>query len=52
MNEVLKSPETQAHFGKVSLTAAGGTPAEAKAFFQKETEVWGKVIKDANIPAN
>ena len=51
-NEVLKSPETQAHFGKISLTAAGGTPAEAKAFFQKETEVWGKVIKDANIPAN
>ncbi len=51
-NEVLKGPEVQAHFGKLGLTAAGGTPAEAKAFFKKETEVWGKVIKDAHVPAN
>ena len=52
VNDVLKSPATQEHFSKVSLTAAGGTPAETKAFFQKETEVWGKVIKEANIPAH
>ena len=52
VNDVLGSPSTQELFNKVSLTAAGGTPAEAKAFFKKETEVWGKVIKDANSPAN
>jgi tripartite-type tricarboxylate transporter receptor subunit TctC len=51
-NEVLKSPQVQDHFAKVNLTAAGGTPAEAKAFVKKETEVWGKVIKAANIPAH
>ena len=52
VNEVLKGPEATAHFSKINLTAAGGTPAEAKAFLTKETAVWGKVIKDANVPAN
>ena len=52
VNEVLKSPEVLTHFSKVNLHAAGGSPAEAKAFIQKETVVWGKVIKDANVPAH
>jgi tripartite-type tricarboxylate transporter receptor subunit TctC len=52
VNDVLKSPETQAHFARVNLHAAGGTPAEAKAFITKETQVWGEVIKEANVPAN
>jgi tripartite-type tricarboxylate transporter receptor subunit TctC len=50
--ETLKSPEVQDVFGKLTLQAAGGTPAEAKAFITKETEVWGKVIKDANVEAH
>jgi len=52
VNEALRSPEAQAHFSKINLTAAGGSPTEAKAFITKETAVWGKVIKDANVPAN
>ncbi|MBI2715447.1 MAG: tripartite tricarboxylate transporter substrate binding protein [Rhizobiales bacterium] len=52
VNEVLKSPETLAHFGKINLHAAGGSPAEAKAFIKKETVVWGNVIKEAHVPAN
>ena len=52
VNEVLNSPEVQAHFSKISLTAAGGTSAEARTFIAKETAVWGKVIKDANVPSN
>ena len=52
INEVLKSPEAQAHFGKLNLHAAGGTPAEAKAFITKETQVWGEVIKEAHVPAH
>ena len=52
VNEVLKSPEVLAHFSKVNLHAAGGSPAEAKAFIKKETVVWGKVIKEANVPAH
>ena len=52
INDVLNSPEVQAHFAKLNLHAAGGTPAEAKAFLKKETQVWGDVIKQAQIPAH
>jgi tripartite-type tricarboxylate transporter receptor subunit TctC len=52
INEVLKSPEVQAHFAAINLQAVGGTPAEAAAFIKKETKVWGGVIKEANVPAN
>ena len=51
VNEVLQSPEAQDHFAKINLHAAGGSPAEAAAFIKKETEVWGGVIKDANVEA-
>ncbi len=52
VNAALMSPEAQAHFAKVNLHAAGGTTAEAKAFIQKETVVWGNVIKEAKVPAH
>src|SRR5450830_1298480 len=52
INDVLNSPEAQAHFAKINLHAAGGTPAEAKAFLKKETQVWGEVIKQAQVPAH
>jgi tripartite-type tricarboxylate transporter receptor subunit TctC len=42
----------QKHFARSNLQAVGGTPAEAKAFIQKETVLWGKVIKDAKVPAH
>jgi len=49
INEVLNSPEAQEHFGKINLTAAGDTPAEAAAFIKRETDVWGGVIKTAGV---
>jgi tripartite-type tricarboxylate transporter receptor subunit TctC len=52
VNEVLQSSQAQDHFAKINLRAAGGSPAEAAAFIKKETEVWGGVIKDANVEAN
>jgi tripartite-type tricarboxylate transporter receptor subunit TctC len=52
INEVLQAPEVQAHFAKLNLHAAGGTPAEAAAFIKKETKVWGDVIKEAHVPAH
>jgi tripartite-type tricarboxylate transporter receptor subunit TctC len=52
INDVLNSPEAQAHFAKINLHAAGGTPAEAKAFLKKERQVWGEVIKQAQILAH
>jgi len=52
INDVLKGPEAQAHFAKINLHAAGGSPAETAAFIKKETQVWGDVIKEAHVPAN
>jgi tripartite-type tricarboxylate transporter receptor subunit TctC len=52
VNEILKSPAVQDHFAKINLQAAGGSPAEAKAFITKETEVWGGIIKDAKVEAH
>ena len=52
VNEVLNSPEGKAHFAKLNLAAAGGTPADAAAFIKSETKVWGDVIKEAQVPAH
>jgi len=49
VNEVLQSPQAQDHFNKISLHAAGGSPAEAAAFIKRETVTWGGVIKDAHV---
>jgi tripartite-type tricarboxylate transporter receptor subunit TctC len=35
IDEVLKSPEGQEKFGKLTLRAVGGTPAEAKTFIKE-----------------
>ncbi len=52
IEEVLRSPDVQAHFAKINLHAAGGTPAQAAAFIKKETQVWGAVIKEAHVPVH
>ncbi len=52
IEEVLHSPDVLAHFAKINLHAAGGTPAQAAAFIKKETQVWGEVIKEAHVPAH
>ena len=52
INEVLKEPELQDHFAKLTLQAASGNSAEAKAFITQETQTWGEVIKEAQIPAH
>jgi tripartite-type tricarboxylate transporter receptor subunit TctC len=52
INDVLHSPEAQAHFAAINLRAAAGNAAEASAFIQRETKVWGEVIKAAGVSAN
>ena len=47
---MLQDPEVQAHFAKLNLQAAGGSPAEAAAFIKQETKVWSDVIKEAHVP--
>lgn len=50
--EVLNSPEAMDHFTKLNLRASKTTPEEAATFIKHETELWGSVIKAANVPAN
>jgi tripartite-type tricarboxylate transporter receptor subunit TctC len=49
VDAVLASPEAASLFDKINLHAAGGTPAEAKTFIAKETQVWGDVIRGAGV---
>ncbi len=50
-NKALHDPELLDHFGKISLSPGGGTPAEMAAFVTKETRRWSEVIRAANITA-
>jgi tripartite-type tricarboxylate transporter receptor subunit TctC len=47
---VLRSPEVGARLEQSGLEAGGSDPAATKAFFAEETALWGKVIKETNIP--
>jgi hypothetical protein len=47
---VLASPQVQSKFAGLGLHHAGGTPASSAAFIKRETAVWGKVIKEAQVP--
>ena len=49
INEVLKSPDVQAHFQQLNLQAAGGTAAASAAFIKQETQVWGDLIRSVGI---
>jgi tripartite-type tricarboxylate transporter receptor subunit TctC len=47
--EVLHRPATAGRLRQIQMEPIGSTRAEAARFFAEEAEVWGKVIKDANI---
>jgi tripartite-type tricarboxylate transporter receptor subunit TctC len=49
INEALRDPTVRQRLQNLSAEVVGGTLAENGAFFKKETELWAKVIKDANV---
>jgi tripartite-type tricarboxylate transporter receptor subunit TctC len=49
IEDVLASPEAKEHFAKINAQPASGSPAQATAFIEKETKIWGGVIKEAGI---
>jgi tripartite-type tricarboxylate transporter receptor subunit TctC len=49
INAVLHQAETVEHLRSTSMTAVGGTPAEARAFLKEETARWSEVIRAAGI---
>jgi len=49
MVEILKRDDVSARLRDLHLEPMIGTPADATAFFAEETELWGNVIKEANV---
>jgi tripartite-type tricarboxylate transporter receptor subunit TctC len=47
--EILQSPDLAAKLRQFRLDPMIGTPADATAFFNEETALWGAVIKEANV---
>jgi tripartite-type tricarboxylate transporter receptor subunit TctC len=48
--QALRSPEVLERYGKMGVDpVAPHTPAEFAAFFRREVERWGKVIREANV---
>jgi tripartite-type tricarboxylate transporter receptor subunit TctC len=50
--EILKSPEIEKRLQELRLDPMVGSPADAAKFFADETELWGGVIKEANVTAH
>jgi tripartite-type tricarboxylate transporter receptor subunit TctC len=47
--DVLQRPTVNAKLRDLRLDAMIGTPADAAKFFAEETQLWGNVIKEANV---
>jgi tripartite-type tricarboxylate transporter receptor subunit TctC len=47
--ELIRRPELNAKLRELQLDPVGSTPAGAVAFFNDETALWSKVIKDAGV---
>jgi len=48
-NAWLKEPKTQEFLANLGIQAAGGSPADLRAFTQAEIDKWGPIIKGAKI---
>ena len=49
VGEILRQPDVNARLREMQMEPVGSTRAEARRFFDDEAELWGKVIRDANI---
>jgi tripartite-type tricarboxylate transporter receptor subunit TctC len=51
LNKVLRDPQVKAELAKHGLDPAPGTREELARYIDKETEVWGRVVREAKIQA-
>ena len=49
---IIVLPDVKATIEKLSFQPLGSSPAEFSAAIKNDIAVWGKVMKDANIPVN
>jgi len=50
VNEILVRPDNIERVRAIQMEPVTVTRAEAASFFAEETELWGKVIRQANVP--
>jgi len=50
--KVMQSPDVKKRFAELSAEVSTTTPEEFAAYIQQQTELWGKVIRTANIRAD
>jgi len=49
---IMKSPDVAKRIAELGADVVAGSPKEFAAYIRSEVPRWGRVIKDANIPAN
>jgi tripartite-type tricarboxylate transporter receptor subunit TctC len=49
LNKAIPSPEVAARFAPLNIETRENTPEEFRAFVRAQTELWGRVVKEANI---
>jgi hypothetical protein len=47
--DILRRPAVSAKLRDLRLDPMIGTPPDAAGFFAEETELWSKVIREANV---
>jgi tripartite-type tricarboxylate transporter receptor subunit TctC len=52
LNKVLRLPEVAKRFEAQGISVVGGSADSARAFIEKQMDIWGKVVKDNNIKAD
>src|ERR1700730_10516070 len=49
LNAALRSPEVSTRFDQLNIDSRQNTPEEFRAFVQQQTELWSRVVKEADI---
>ena len=52
LNKALKSPEVATRLAGQGISVIGGSPEIARAFIDKQIDVWTKVVRENNIKAD
>lgn len=52
LNKALKSPDVAARLAGQGISVIGGTPEIARAFIDRQIDIWAQVVKENNIKAD
>ncbi len=52
LNKILRQPDVAKRFDAQGIDIVGGTSDSARAFIERQMDIWSKVVKDNNIKAD